>query len=191
MTGVSDGGTAGERGPGSYCGWCLSCDVPWTPGHAVTHTENTPRGVFTGEALDDDAWTRLRAIALGTAPRAYAPYSKFHVGAALACADGQVFVGVNVENGAYTGTHAEQAAIAAWVAAGRPSTPRAVTSVALPSGDVQTSCGTCRQQLAELCGLELVVDDASGPVLLSELLPRWFAPEVLPDGIGPASAAHS
>lgn len=163
----------------NYGGWCLSCDLPWTSEHDHRSSVDIPVEV---------PWDALRELARRMASRAYAPYSKFHVGAALMCADGQTFVGVNVENGAYTGTHAEQAAIAAWVAAGRPSTPVAVTSVALPSDQVHTSCGMCRQHLAELCGITVLIDDRAGPVSLDTMLPGWFAPEVLPDGIGPAYA---
>lgn len=133
-------------------------------------------------------WAELRATARATATHAYAPYSTFQVGAALWCQDGSVFTGVNVENAAYTGSHAEVAAISAWVTAGRRSPAVAISSVALPGdrpAQVVASCGNCLQQLAEVGGLSILVDGANGPVRLSELLPASFGPHVLPQGIGP------
>jgi cytidine deaminase len=78
------------------------------------------------------------------AERAYAPYSKYHVGAVALTADGREFEGVNVENAAYPlGVCAEKAAIAAAAAAGcRPGDLAAIGITASP-------CGGCRQWLYE------------------------------------------
>jgi cytidine deaminase len=86
----------------------------------------------------------LLARADAVAERAYAPYSRFHVGAAVLARDGTVIEGVNVENAAYPlGTCAESGALAAAVAAGySPGELEAIAVTASP-------CGGCRQRLYE------------------------------------------
>ena len=116
--------------------------------------------------------------------RAYAPYSRFLVGAALRAEDDSVHVGCNVENAAYPqGTCAEGGAIAAMVAAGQ----RRIAEVVIAGGDAPCPpCGGCRQKLREFAGPALVIRmvDADGrPLLvrtLGELLPDSFGPELLP-----------
>ena len=89
--------------------------------------------------------------AAAIAERAYAPYSRFHVGAAVLARDGRVLAGVNVENAAYPlGVCAERAALARAVVEGyRPGELNAIAVTASP-------CGGCRQWLHEF-GLERVV----------------------------------
>jgi len=115
--------------------------------------------------------------------RAYAPYSRFQVGAALIC-DGQVHVGCNVENAAYPqGNCAEASAIAAMVAAGG----RRIDAIAIsgPGQAACTPCGGCRQRLREFGQPDLVVRmvDEDGRLVmartLGELLPDSFGPEHL------------
>jgi cytidine deaminase len=86
----------------------------------------------------------LLAEADAAAAHAYAPYSKFHVGAAVRARDGRVLTGVNVENAAYPlGICAEKAAIGAAVGAGYgPGDLAAIAITASP-------CGGCRQWLVE------------------------------------------
>ena len=125
------------------------------------------------------AFTRaeLFARAKDVRRQAYAPYSRFEVGAALLTVDGRVFTGVNVENASYGATMcAERAALAAAIAAGA----RAFTAIAVagPSGTRTPPCGLCRQALAEF-GESLAVvfsDEADGFVemRLEELLPEAF-----------------
>jgi len=112
---------------------------------------------------------------------AHAPYSKFHVGAALEAADGRIFVGTNVESASYGLTIcAERMALGAAVAAGaRKFTRIAVTTAVDPPA---APCGACRQLLAEF-GLDLEVISA-GPKserrwTLGELLPAAFTRESL------------
>jgi len=112
---------------------------------------------------------------------AHAPYSKFHVGAALEAADGRIFVGTNVESASYGLTIcAERMALGAAVAAGaRKLTRIAVTTAVDPPA---APCGACRQLLAEF-GLDLEVISA-GPKserhwTLGELLPAAFTRESL------------
>lgn len=93
-------------------------------------------------------WDGLVEAAWQTREQAYAPYSKFAVGAALLAVDGRVFVGCNVENLSYGLTNcAERVAIGAAVAAGAREF-RAMAVVADTKVPV-SPCGACRQVLAE------------------------------------------
>ena len=90
----------------------------------------------------------LIETALCVRENAYAPYSRFKVGAAIRAEDGRVFAGCNVENVAYPeGTCAEAGAIAAMVAAGARRIAEIV--VAADSPTPISPCGGCRQKLAE------------------------------------------
>jgi cytidine deaminase len=113
--------------------------------------------------------------------RAYAPYSRFRVGAALQAVDGSIFSGCNVENASYGLTIcAERAAICAAVSAGAQRFRRAV--VVSDVDPPAAPCGACRQVLAEF-GLDLAIEGIGpGRTLrwrLSELLPAAFGPEQL------------
>jgi cytidine deaminase len=113
----------------------------------------------------------LLARADAVAERAYAPYSRFHVGCAVLTRDGRVVEGVNVENAAYPlGVCAERTALARAVAEGcRPGDFVAAAVTAPP-------CGGCRQWLLEL-GVERVVFRNAGRVVTmtpAELLPESF-----------------
>jgi cytidine deaminase len=95
--------------------------------------------------------------------RAYAPYSCFHVGAALETRDGRQFFGCNVENAAYGLCNcAERTALFSAIAAGcRPGDFSAIAVVA-DCPEPVSPCGACRQVLSELC-------DPSMPVLLGNM----------------------
>jgi cytidine deaminase len=118
--------------------------------------------------------TDLVARAREAMRNAYAPYSKFRVGAAIEAADGRIFVGCNVESASYGLTIcAERMALGAAVAAGSRALRRvAVTTEVDPPA---APCGACRQLLAEF-GLNLEVI-AVGPA--SET--RWTLGALLPD----------
>jgi cytidine deaminase len=119
-----------------------------------------------------DADRELLERADAAAAKAYAPYSKFHVGAAVRTTDGRVFEGVNVENAAYPlGICAEKTALGAAASAGlRPGGIEALAVNASP-------CGGCRQWFHEF-GLERVIyRQADGGVEVAtpdELLPDTF-----------------
>jgi cytidine deaminase len=117
----------------------------------------------------------LRAAAEAARARAYAPYSGFHVGAALETAEGVIVAGCNVENASYGLTIcAERSAVAAAVQLGA----RQFTRLALVSdAPVPISpCGACRQVLLEFGG-DLVIESYAGDQVL-----RWTASELLPAG---------
>jgi cytidine deaminase len=113
--------------------------------------------------------------------RAYAPYSKFPVGAALESEDGTIYTGCNVENASYGLTIcAERAAICAAVTAGARKFRRAV--VVSDIDPPAAPCGACRQVLAEF-GPELRIDGV-GPAgmvswTIAQLLPAAFGKEQL------------
>ncbi len=123
----------------------------------------------------------LISAARSAQARAYAPYSKFRVGAALEAADGTVFTGCNVENASYGLTIcAERAAICAAVTAGAKRFRRAV--VVSDVDPPAAPCGACRQVLAEF-GLDLSIDGVGSKRTvnwrLADLLPAAFGPEQL------------
>ena len=116
--------------------------------------------------------------------KAYAPYSRFLVGAAIRDEKGRIHAGCNVENAAYPqGTCAEAGAIAAMVLAGG----RRIAEVAVAGAGegLVTPCGGCRQKLREFARDDLVIHvcDEMGRIkksfTLGELLPASFGPENL------------
>jgi cytidine deaminase len=121
-------------------------------------------------------WDSLVDAAWSAREQAYAPYSKFAVGAALLAADGRIFVGCNVENLSFGLSNcAERVAVGAAVAAGA----REFLAVAVVADtDVPVSpCGACRQVLSEF-GVGRVMVANRGERLefgLEELLPRASA----------------
>src|ERR671911_770200 len=120
--------------------------------------------------------------------KAYAPYSGFKVGAAIATPDGKVFTGCNVENAAYpVGTCAEAGAISAMLAAGES---RIAEIVVMGEGEhLVTPCGGCRQRIREFAAGDTPIHIA-GPegirrsFTLDELLPFSFGPDNLSGGEG-------
>ena len=125
---------------------------------------------------------RLLAAARLARSRAYAPYSNYHVGAAILTRRGVVYPGCNVENATYGATQcAERGAIAAMVAAGDRDP---VACVVVTGGPRPGSpCGICRQVLSEFARdmkIVLVAEDAAGRVIarstqsLAALLPLAF-----------------
>jgi cytidine deaminase len=114
---------------------------------------------------------------------AYAPYSRFPVGAAIMGGGGGIFAGCNVENAAYpVGSCAEAGAIAAMVAAGET---RIGAMLVLGDGDeLVTPCGACRQRIREFASqaTPVHVADRNGirtTFTLAELLPASFGPSNL------------
>jgi cytidine deaminase len=118
-----------------------------------------------------DAAIRVRASA-------HAPYSRFHVGAAVLTANGEVFAGCNVENASYGLTIcAERVAVGTAVAAGH----KQIVAVAVASTGGHSPCGACRQVLSEFGpAMEVILIDADDPTkmrttTLATLLPEQFS----------------
>ncbi len=117
----------------------------------------------------------LRAAAEAARARAYAPYSGFHVGAALETAEGVIVAGCNVENASYGLTIcAERNAIATAVALGHRRFARMV--LVSDAGEPVSPCGACRQVLFEFGG-DLIVESHAGDKMM-----RWTTRELLPAG---------
>jgi len=122
--------------------------------------------------------TELAKLASSARLQAYAPYSKFKVGAALRSASGTVYTGCNVENVAYPeGTCAEAGAIAAMVAGG--DTEIAEIAVIADSPKPVSPCGGCRQKIAEFAKGDVKVTLATTDGVVHEttvavLLPGSF-----------------
>ena len=126
---------------------------------------------------------KLIDLAKEAMAHAYAPYSHFHVGAALLCADGTVYQGANIENAAYGEcVCAERNAVFKAVYDGH----RDFTAIAIVGGregvidSCCAPCGACRQVLGEFCGDDLAIYlvDAAGSIqklTLGQLLPWSFS----------------
>ena len=115
---------------------------------------------------------------------AYAPYSRFQVGAAILADDGKIYAGCNVENAAYpVGNCAEPSAIAAMLAGGGKRIKRIY--VTGPGTAPVTPCGGCRQRIREFADPDVVIIShgiAGEPLFatLDQLLPHSFGPDHLP-----------
>ena len=122
---------------------------------------------------------RLLAEARRTREFAYAPYSRFAVGAAVAGASGKIYGGCNVENGAFSLTNcAERTAIFQAVAAGETAF-RALAVIADTAAPV-SPCGACRQVMAEFRIPRVIMANLAGAVremTLEEILPAAFEEE--------------
>lgn len=130
-----------------------------------------------------DRRDELIAAACEVRARAYAPYSRFAVGAALLTDDGRVFTGVNIENASYGLTVcAERNAVGAMATAGG----RRIVAVAVCTENGVTPCGACRQVLSEFVDHEgdapVWIVDGAGNVketTLFTLIPDQFGPRHL------------
>jgi len=131
--------------------------------------------------LDESRIRSLREQAAHAAKHAYAPYSHFHVGAALLLEDGNVITGCNVENASYRlTTCAEQAAIARAVSEFGPHLRIQAVAVANEDGTIACQpCGACRQSIAEFadstCRIYFPAEGGKpGECTLADLLPASF-----------------
>ena len=131
----------------------------------------------------DEGLEALFAAAKAARERAYAPYSRFLVGAAIRAPSGAIYAGCNVENAAYPqGSCAEAGAIAAMALAGER---RIEAIVVVGDGeDLCTPCGGCRQRIREFADAQTRIHVAGlegvrATFTLEELLPHSFGPENL------------
>ena len=127
------------------------------------------------EAID---WDALRAAARDAMSRAYAPYSKFPVGAAALVDDGRIVTGCNVENASYGLALCAECGLVSALHAGGGGRLVAFTCVD-GAGQLLMPCGRCRQLLYEHGGPELLVELPSGIRTMTEVLPDAFGPDRL------------
>ncbi|WP_436773431.1 cytidine deaminase [Yinghuangia sp. YIM S09857] len=134
-------------------------------------------GTEAAQAADVD-WEALREAAREAMTHAYAPYSKFPVGAAAIVDDGRTVVGCNVENASYGVTLCAECGL---VGALHMSGGGRLVAFTCCDGDgaVLMPCGRCRQLLWEHGGPGLLVDTARGVRPMSEVLPDAFGPDNL------------
>lgn len=138
-----------------------------------------------------DIYTKLIEAAKRARSKAYAPYSKFCVGAALLTEDGSIYTGCNIENAGYSATNcAERTAFFKAVSEGK----RSFEKIAVIGGasdeahDYCPPCGVCRQVMMEFCDpekFEIILAKQDGEYqvkMLAELLPMGFGPGTL-DGV--------
>jgi cytidine deaminase len=133
--------------------------------------------------LTDKQRQQLIETSLGARRWAYAPYSKYAVGAAVLTSSGVIYDGVNIENAAYpTSMCAERVAVFKAVSEGETD----FIAIAVATSNGGTPCGACRQVLSEF-GLETKVLIVNGDGIIeqettvAELLPGAFGPQDLPD----------
>jgi cytidine deaminase len=128
--------------------------------------------------MADFDWAALTAAAVDVSARAYAPYSRFPVGAAARVDDGRVIVGCNVENAAYGVVLCAECGVVSQLHAtggGRLTHFVCVNG----EGEVIMPCGRCRQLLFEHGGRELLLLTVSGVRRMDEVLPDPFGPDDL------------
>ena len=125
-----------------------------------------------------DAETVMEA-ARAAASRAYAPYSNFHVGAAILTGGGHIYAGSNVENASYgLSICAERSAATAMASADPEDREIELVSVYSPNTAPCFPCGACRQVLREFGCKEVVVYDG-------QRIQRYPFEQILPNSFGP------
>ena len=117
-------------------------------------------------------WDSLRAAAREAMQHAYAPYSKFRVGAAGLVDDGRIVTGCNVENASYGVTLCAECGMVSELF--RSGGGRLVAVCTLGNDAPVTPCGRCRQLLREHGGPALLVEVEGVPVPMNEILPHAF-----------------
>ncbi len=142
--------------------------------------ETLSESAFLPDSAPSDA--KLMEFAAEAQKRAYAPYSRFQVGAALLTAEGKVYQGCNIENATYTPTIcAERTAFFKAISEGE----RNFAKLAIAGGregealsDLCAPCGVCRQVMAEFCSPDFIIvlgtPEKYKEYKLSELLPEMF-----------------
>ncbi|MCE1255656.1 MAG: cytidine deaminase [Anaerolineae bacterium] len=132
--------------------------------------------------LENETRDKLIEMAKYVRQWAYAPYSKYPVGAAVLMASGKMYDGVNIENAAYPdGICAERTAIFKAISEGE----RELLAVAVVTENGGSPCGSCRQVLSEFgLGADVYICNTQGEIVMettvSGLLPGAFTPQHLP-----------
>jgi cytidine deaminase len=124
------------------------------------------------------SWDDLTAAATEAMHHAYAPYSRYRVGAAALVDDGRTVVGCNVENAAYgVGLCAECGLVSSLHATGGGRL--VAVSCVDGHGSPLMPCGRCRQLLWENGGPDMLLETPKGVLPMSEVLPQAFGPDDL------------
>ncbi len=134
--------------------------------------------------IDEAVRQEMITAARDAATRAYCPYSRFHVGAAVLTGRGEIFSGCNVENASYGLTIcAERSAI--FQAVARSAGPVVIRAVVVftPTSEPTAPCGACRQVINEFGPDAEVLSVCDGPAVITsrihQLLPEAFGPRNL------------
>ena len=128
--------------------------------------------------MTDIDWDELRAAATDAMHRAYAPYSRFKVGAAALVSDGRIVSGCNVENASYGVTLCAECGLVSEL---HMSGGGQLVAFVCVDGDGRTlmPCGRCRQLLYEHSAEGMLLDTLSGIRTIDEVLPDAFGPRQL------------
>ena len=128
--------------------------------------------------MTDIDWDELRAVAADAMERAYAPYSRYKVGAAALVSDGRIVSGCNVENASYgIGLCAECGLVSELQLSGGG---QLVAFVCVNGrGETIMPCGRCRQLLYEFAIPGMLLETVSGIRTIDEVLPDAFGPRDL------------
>ncbi|WP_214465716.1 cytidine deaminase [Microbacterium flavescens] len=128
--------------------------------------------------MTDIDWDELRAAATDAMTRAYAPYSRYKVGAAALVTDGRIVTGCNVENASYGVTLCAECGLVSELAMSGGGNLVAFVCV---NGDGHTimPCGRCRQLLYEFAIPGMLLETVSGIRTIDEVLPDAFGPRDL------------
>lgn len=130
------------------------------------------------DPLADTEWERLRTAATEAMSHAYAPYSKYPVGAAALTEDGRLVSGCNVENAAYGVVLCAECTLIGELHMGGGGRLRAFYCVD-GSGNILMPCGRCRQLLHEHRSPDLELMTVSGVKTMEQVLPDAFGPDNL------------
>ncbi|TAL41548.1 MAG: cytidine deaminase [Salinibacterium sp.] len=123
-------------------------------------------------------WDALRTTATEAMTNAYAPYSRFPVGAAGLVDDGRIVSGCNVENASYGLTLCAECGLISSLHASGGGKLLAVTCVD-GHGNALMPCGRCRQLLFEHSADGMLIETVSGPKTIEQVLPDAFGPRTL------------
>ncbi len=130
--------------------------------------------------VTDIDWDELRSAATDAMKRAYAPYSRYKVGAAALVTDGRIVTGCNVENASYGVTLCAECGLVSELAMSGGGGLVAFVCVNA-QGDTIMPCGRCRQLLYEFAIPGMLLETVSGIRTIDEVLPDAFGPRDLED----------
>lgn len=130
--------------------------------------------------MTDIDWDELRQVAIDAMGRAYAPYSRYKVGAAALVGDGRIVAGCNVENASYGVTLCAECALVGDL---HMSGGGQLVAFVCVNGEGTTimPCGRCRQLLSEHAMPGMLLETVSGIRTIDEVLPDRFGPADLED----------